>query len=48
MRAVICHENGTYKNLVVDDVAAPEQPLAPGTVLVDIAAAGIGKVVLTT
>jgi NADPH2:quinone reductase len=42
MRAVVCRENGPYQNLVVEEVAAPEQPLAPGTVLVDIAAAGIG------
>ena len=42
MRAVVCRENGPYQNLVVEDVAAPELPLASGTVLVDIAAAGIG------
>ncbi|MBL6955192.1 MAG: NADPH:quinone oxidoreductase family protein [Alphaproteobacteria bacterium] len=42
MRAVLCREYGPYQNISVEDVSAPAQPLAPGTVLVDVAAAGIG------
>ncbi len=42
MRAVFCREYGPYQNLAVEDVPAPGPPLAPGTILVDVAAAGIG------
>ena len=42
MRGVLCREYGAYRDAEVEDVAPPEAPLAPGTALVDIAAAGLG------
>ncbi|MBT4487271.1 MAG: NADPH:quinone oxidoreductase family protein, partial [Rhodospirillaceae bacterium] len=42
MRAVLCREYGPYHDIGVVDVAPPTGPLAPGEVLIDVAAAGVG------
>lgn len=42
MRAVLCRHYGPYHDIGVEDVEPPVQPLEPGTVLIDVAAAGVG------